>query len=127
MMMENSEKRKFKRGPLLLPIIYTMHEESKEGYITDLSGGGCRLYCYSPVPVKAGEPVEIFLNLKNSQDNISLKAIILRANPFNYNPDFRSKEEINYELGVKFISVNEKQQEAIENYTTMVLRRMKQG
>ncbi len=127
MMTEDSEKRKFKRGPLLLPIIYTLQAISKEGYITDLSAGGCRLYCYSPVPVKVDESIEIFLNLKNSQDNISLKAKILRVNRFNYNPDFRSKEEINYELGVKFLGVDERQQEAIENYTRMVLGRMKQG
>jgi c-di-GMP-binding flagellar brake protein YcgR len=126
MMMEDLEKRKFKRGPLLLPIIFTLGALSKEGYLTDLSAGGCRLYCYSPVPVQANEPIEIFLNLKNSQENISLKARILRANPFNYNPDFRSKEEINYELGIKFLRVNERQQEAIKNYTGMVLGRMKQ-
>lgn len=125
MMTEDSEKRKFRRGPLLLPIVYTLQAISKEGYITDLSSGGCRLYCFSPVPVKAGEPIEIFLNLKNSPDKISVKARILRANPFSYNPYFRSKEEINYELGVKFLSVDERQQEAIENYTGMVLGRMK--
>ncbi len=127
MTTEDSEKRKFKRGPLLLPIIYTMQAISKEGYITNLSAGGCRLYCYSPVPVKAGESIEIFLNLRNSPDNVSLKAKILRVNRFNYNPDLRSKEEINYELGVKFLSVDERQKEIIENYTRMVLGRMKQG
>jgi c-di-GMP-binding flagellar brake protein YcgR len=127
MMRKKSEKRKSKRGPLQLPVIYTKKAVSKEGYITNLSAGGCRLYCYSPVPVKSGEPVEVSLNLKNSKGNISLKAQIIRVNPFIYNPDFNNQEEINYELGVKFLSVNESQQEALENYTRMVLRRMKQG
>jgi len=126
-MTKDSEKRKFKRGPLPLPIIYTMHAESKEGYITDLSAGGCRLYCYSPVPVKINEPIEISLRLKNSKNYISLKAQIIRVNPFNYNPYFKNEEEINYELGVKFLNVNESQQEAIETYARMVLKRMKQG
>ena len=125
MMTEDSEKRRFKRGPLLLPIIFTLGGVSKEGYITDLSAGGCRLYCYSAVPAKADEPIEISLNLKNAQENISVKARILRANPFSYNPDFRSKEEINYELGIKFLGVNERQREVIENYTGMVLGRIK--
>ena len=40
MMAKDSEKRKLKRGPLLLPIIYTMHAVSREGYITNLSAGG---------------------------------------------------------------------------------------
>jgi hypothetical protein len=126
MMRKDSGKRKFKRGPLLLPVNYTLRAESKEGTITNLSAGGCRLYCYSPIPVKADEPIEIFLNLKNSKGPISLKAQIVRVSPFIYNPDLRSREEINCELGVKFLAVNISQQEAIENYTGMVLRRMKQ-
>jgi c-di-GMP-binding flagellar brake protein YcgR len=126
-MTKDSEKRKFKRGPLPLPIIFTLHAVSREGYITDLSAGGCRLYCYSPVPVKVDEPIEIFLALKNSKNDISLKAQIIRVNPFNYNPYFRSKEEINYELGVKFLSINESRREAIETYARMILGRMKQG
>jgi c-di-GMP-binding flagellar brake protein YcgR len=126
-MMKDSDQRKFKRGPLLLPVIYNFQAVSKDGSITDLSAGGCRLYCYSPDPVKSGETIDIFLNLKTSQDMISLKAQIVRVSPFLYNPDFGSQETINYELGVKFLKVNERQQEAIENYTRMVLRRMKQG
>ena len=127
MMTKDPEKRKFERGPLLLPIIFNLQAVSKEGYLTNLSAGGCRLYCYSPDPVKSGEPIDIFLNLKNSQDIMTLNAQIIRVNPFIYSPDFGSEETINYELGVKFLGVDERQQEAIENYTRMVLRRMKQG
>jgi c-di-GMP-binding flagellar brake protein YcgR len=125
-MKRDSERRKFKRGPLLLPITFTMNSVSKEGYISNISIGGCRLYCYSTFPVKKAERIEIFLRLKNSPDSIGLRAQIIRVNPFIVNPDFRGPEEINCELGVKFLSLNKSQKEALENYTTMVLSRMKQ-
>lgn len=126
-MTKDPEKRKFRRGPLLLPVVLTLQDVSKDGYIADLSAGGCRLYCYSPDPVKPGELIEIFFNLKNWQDVITLNAQIVRLNPFIYSPDFGSPETINCELGVKFLGVNKRLQEAIENYTQTVLRRMKQG
>jgi c-di-GMP-binding flagellar brake protein YcgR len=126
-MTENEEKRKFRRGPLLLPVIITLAGISREGSLTDLSAGGCRLYCYSPEPVRSGERIDIFLNLKNSQDMMTLNAQIVWVNPFIYSPDFGSQEAINSELGVKFLDVNERQQEAIENTTGIVLRRMKLG
>ncbi len=126
-MAKVSEKRKFPRGPLQIPVRCTLHKKSKEGYITDLSPEGCRLYCYSRVPVKVDESVKISLKLKNWQDTMSLKAQIIRVNPFDYHPYKGSKEEINSELGIKFLNVNESQREAIEDYTGMVLRRMKKG
>jgi hypothetical protein len=127
MMTKDPEKRKFRRGPLLIPVVLTLRAVSKDGFITDLSAGGCRLYCYSPDPVKSGELIEIFLNLKNWQDVMTLNAQIVRVNPFIYSPDFGSPETINCELGVRFLGVNERLQEAIESYTRMGLRRMKQG
>lgn len=126
-MTENEEKRKFKRGPLLLSVMITLEGISREGYLTDLSAGGCRLYCYSPDPVRSGEGIDIFLNLKNMQEIMTLNAQIVWVNPFIYSPDFGSREAINYELGVRFLEVHERQQEAIENYTGIVLRRMKLG
>jgi c-di-GMP-binding flagellar brake protein YcgR len=126
-MTENEEKRKFKRGPLLLPVIMTLEGVSREGFLTDLSAGGCRLYCYSPEPVRSGERIDMFLNLKNSQDIMTLNAYIVWVNPFIYIPDFGRQEAINYELGVKFLGIDERQQEAIENTTGTVLRRMKLG
>jgi len=125
-MKKFKERRKFKRGPLLLPVIFIINSVSKEGYLSDISIGGCRLYCYSDFPIVKDERIEIFLTLKNSPDSISLKAQIMRVNPFIGNPAFRGPEEINYELGVKFLRVNQRQKESLENYTRIVLKRTMQ-
>lgn len=124
MQKKGLEKREFKRGPLQIPVKYSINHTLRDGYMTNLSVGGCLLYCYSLFSIRAGEQVEISFNLKNSQDKISLKGEILRVDPFVYNPDYASREEINQALGVKFLILNEVQKQAIEGYTSMVLDRM---
>jgi c-di-GMP-binding flagellar brake protein YcgR len=96
-------------------------------HITDLSPGGCRFFCYAPVPVKIDETIKIYLKLKNWEDDIRMNAQIIRVKPFNYIPYAGSKEEINSELGVRFLKITEGQKKVIENYTKMVLGRIKKG
>jgi hypothetical protein len=121
------EKRQFKRGPLLIPVRYDMQSEAKKGYMTDLSEGGCRIYCYSPTPVQDNNPISVFFNLKNSQDNISVQGQIVRTAPF-IPPILREENtrDFNHELGIKFLDLTEKECQAIENFINMVPKGMKQ-
>ncbi|HMK64962.1 MAG TPA: PilZ domain-containing protein [Thermodesulfobacteriota bacterium] len=120
--METSdqEKRAFKRGPLLIPVRYEMQGEIKKGYMTDLSKGGCRLYCYSPTPVEENNPTALSFTLKNSADHISVIGQVVRASSF-IPPVFRGEatREFNYELGIRFLGLNEKQGQEVENFISL--------
>lgn len=126
MKLKSSEKREGKRAPLQIVMRYTMQKKSKKGYMTNLSEGGCLMYCYSPAPVQVNKPVKISFYLKNSLDNISVKSKVVRVTPFIRNTYDRYTEDINYMLGIQFLSLNQSHKEAIENYTRKVLNAIKQ-
>src|SRR5512135_1135387 len=125
--MTISEKRRYRRGPLLLPVTFTMNDVSKKGYLANISAGGCLLFCHFPLAIKVDQPLEITLKLKKSPEEVTLKARVVRTEPFVYNPDYGTKEEINKALGVMFLELDEARKRAIEEYTETVLERMKPG
>jgi hypothetical protein len=57
---------------------------------------------------------------------MTLAGQVTRVEPFIYNPDYGSREPINYALGIRFFNLNESQQQVIEAYTQRVLNNMKQ-
>jgi hypothetical protein len=124
--MTTTEKRQFKRGPLLLPVLFTASGVMNEGYLTNLSAGGCLVYCFSEFPLEVDHPVEIDFNLKNLPGDFILKGQLVRVTPFTYKPYLEFKEEINYELGIKFLKADEGQIRSIEQYIHTVLENMKQ-
>lgn len=123
--MQESEKRKFPRGPLQLPVSFTLHEITRKGYLTNLSAGGGLLYCYSLVPVNRHEPIEISFSLKNAPNDLALRCRVVRVTPFNYNPDYGNRPAVNYALGLEFLDVPEAQQRWIAWYVAQTLGRMK--
>jgi c-di-GMP-binding flagellar brake protein YcgR len=74
------------------------------------------MYCHSSTPVQLNEPVEISFNLKNSMDAIKVKARVVRVMPFE-----RSAQDVNYALGIEFLTIKEAQKKAIEHYTRQFL------
>ena len=111
-----AEKRQFKRGQLQIGIRYTMQRKSRKGYMTNLSEGGCLMYCHSSTPVQLNESVEISFSLKNSMDTIKVKGKVVRVMPFE-----RSAQDVNYALGIEFLTIKEAQKKAIANYTRQFL------
>ena len=123
--MTNEEKRQYKRGPLLLPVLFTLSGATHEGYLTNLSAGGCLLYCFSEIPLEVDHPIEIDFNLKNLPGAFILKGQLVRVIPFTYKPYLEFKEEINHELGIRFLNADEGQIRSIEGYIHTVLEYMK--
>ncbi len=121
MNQKSEQRREFKRGGLQRVILYNMRKISEEGYMTNLSKGGCLIYCYSPVPVQVNKQIEISFGLKNSSDIISLKGQIVRATKYN-----RGTNDYNYQLGIKFLRLTEKQGKAIENLVRRFLKDINQ-
>jgi c-di-GMP-binding flagellar brake protein YcgR len=113
---KGAEQRRVKRGQLQIGIRYTMQKKSKKGYMTNLSEGGCLMYCHSSEPVQLNEPVEISFSLKNSMDAIKLKGKVVRVMPFE-----RSASDVNYALGIEFLTIKEAQKKVIANYTKQFL------
>jgi c-di-GMP-binding flagellar brake protein YcgR len=113
---QGAEKRRFKRGQLQIGIRYTMQKKSRKGYMTNLSLGGCLMYCHSTKPVQINEPVEISFRLKNSVNTTKVRGKVVRVQPFE-----RSAQEINCALGIEFLGVKEVQKRAIENYIKQFL------
>lgn len=121
------EKRAFRRGPLLIPVRYEMKGEIRKGFMTDLSKGGCRLYCYSLTPIEENIPIALSFTLKNSSAVISVNAQVVRTSSF-IPPVFRGEDtrDFNHELGIKFLDLTGEQGQEVENFITMVLKSMKQ-
>jgi c-di-GMP-binding flagellar brake protein YcgR len=116
MIPKGAEQKRLKRGQLQIGIRYTMQKKSKKGYMTNLSEGGCLMYCHSSEPVQLNEPVEISFSLKNAMDTIKVKGKVVRVMPFE-----RSAQDVNYALGIEFLTVKEAQQKVIANYTKQFL------
>jgi c-di-GMP-binding flagellar brake protein YcgR len=121
MKQKGDEKRIFERGPLQIIVRYTMQKKSEKGYMTNLSKGGALMYCYSPNPVQVNEAVSISFRLKNSPDNIRLKGQIVRVTPYDIDTN-----DYNYQLGIKFLNLKEKQEQTIENFVRRILKNIKQ-
>jgi c-di-GMP-binding flagellar brake protein YcgR len=121
MKLKVREKRKFKRGPLQIPVYYTFQKKPEIGYMSNLSEGGCLMYCHSPAPVKINKTVEISFNLKNYPEPITLKARVVRSAPFVINA-----EDVNCLVGLQFLSLTPSQKEAINNYVRKALQALKQ-
>ena len=113
---KGAELRRFKRGQLKIGIRYTMQKKSKKGYMTNLSEGGCLMYCHSSEPVQLNEPVEISFSLKNSMDTIKVKGKVVRVMPFE-----RNAQDVNHALGIEFLAIKEAQKKAIANFTRQFL------
>ena len=121
-MNQNSQqKRKFKRGGVQGVIFFKLPDGSGEGFMTNLSKGGGLIYCYSPTPVQVNDPIEISFSLKNSPGNLRLKARVVRVTDFK-----RDSEEYNYQLGIEFLNLTDKQGQAIEALVDRYLQNIKQ-
>jgi c-di-GMP-binding flagellar brake protein YcgR len=113
---KGAEQRRFKRGQLQIGVRYTMQKKSKKGYMTNLSEGGCLMYCHSPESIQLNEPVEITFDLKNSMDEIKVKGKVVRVMPFE-----RRADDLNYALGIEFLTLKESEKKAIANFTRQFL------
>jgi Tfp pilus assembly protein PilZ len=102
------DKRKFIRGPLQLSIRYTLNKQPSKGYMTNISEGGCCIYCYSPTRIKKNDPITINFNLKDVNDYIVATGKIAWVMPF-----MRGQKDINYAVGIKFIDLEEEDKKAI--------------
>ena len=71
--------------------------------------------------MQVNEAVSISFKLKNSPDNIRLKGQIVRVTPYDIATD-----DYNYQLGIKFLNLKEKQEQAIENFVRRILKNIKQ-
>lgn len=124
--MTNSQNRQFKRGPLQLPVSFTLNEVAKEGYLSNLSAGGCLLYCYLPFAIKSNHPIELLLKLNIFPYPIKIIGHVAWVESFIYNPNYALKEEINYQMGIQFLDLDEGEKKAIDDYAGKVLERMRQ-
>ena len=113
---KGAEQRRFKRGQPQIGIRYTMQKKSRKGYMTNLSEGGCLMYCHFSEPIQINEPVELSFVLKNSMNAIKVKGRVVRVMPFE-----RSAQDVNYALGIEFLKIKEAQKKVIANYTRQFL------
>lgn len=116
------EKRKHPRGGLQVVVQYKLNDDLNNGYMTNLSQGGCLLYCTSQAPVQVGTPVEISFDLKNMSHHFLLKGLVVRVTSY-----YRGSEEYNHELGIKFLDVTEKEGKLIADYVQRFLENIRRS
>jgi hypothetical protein len=115
--MTDSDKRIYKRRNLQVPARFTIHGYSDYGYITNLSEGGCLLYCSLPDQLALYTPIGITLTFKNSPEEIKVKGIVVRGFPFSVRSNYEnSYDDINYELAIEFIELNDNQKDFISRH-----------
>ena len=74
------------------------------------------MYCYSSDPVQLNQTVTISFSLKNSMDAIKVKGRGVRVMPFE-----RSAQDVNYALGIEFLTIKETEKKAIAHFTKQFL------
>jgi c-di-GMP-binding flagellar brake protein YcgR len=119
---KDQEKRKFSRGALQVSARCRLKKSQIKCYMTNLSEGGCQIYCYSAAAVRSGDKIEISFNLNNAEEAFVVNGDIARAMPFN-----RGARDINHSLGVRFTSLTEKQKKAIISFIDRYLSDMRQN
>jgi len=122
MSKEDKDKRIFSRGALQVGARCRLKNRQRKCYMTNLSEGGCLIYCYSTAAISAGEILEIFFRLNNASEEIQVQGTVARVMPFN-----RGVKDINYALGISFTDLTEKQKKAIVNFTHQYLADMRQA
>ncbi|MCX5904994.1 MAG: PilZ domain-containing protein [Proteobacteria bacterium] len=118
---EVKKKRIFSRGALQVRARCRLKNRQRKCYMTNLSEGGCLIYCYSSAAISAGETLEISFRLNNASEEIVVEGTVARAMPFN-----RGTQDINYTLGIRFSDLAEKQKKAIVNFIHQYLADMRQ-
>lgn len=116
MKKDGKNKRIFKRGFLQLSVRCTLNRKALKGYMTNLSEGGCLIYCYSPDPIPMDAIARLTFNLKKSTDDIVVKGRVIRVMPF-----IRSGKDINYAVGVHFLELKKEHRKLIFNFIQKVL------
>jgi Tfp pilus assembly protein PilZ len=110
------DKRQFKRGPLQLGIHYTLNKQPGKGYMTNISEGGCFIYCYSPTRIKKNDRIKLTFYLKDADDYIVANGRIAWVMPF-----MRGQKDINYAAGIQFVDLEEEDKKAIAAFIRQVL------
>jgi c-di-GMP-binding flagellar brake protein YcgR len=118
---EVKKKRIFSRGALQVRARCRLKNRQRKCYMTNLSEGGCLIYCYSSAAIRAGETLEISFRLNNASEEIVVGGTVARAMPFN-----RGTQDINHTLGIRFSDLAEKQKKAIVNFIHQYLADMRQ-
>lgn len=118
---EDNEKRNFFRGALQVGARCRLKNRQRKCYMTNLSEGGCLIYCYSSTAIRAGEILEISFRLNKTAEEILVRGTVARAMPFN-----RGAKDINHTLGIRFTDLTEKQKNAIVNFIHQYLADMRQ-
>jgi c-di-GMP-binding flagellar brake protein YcgR len=118
---EDKEKRICSRGALQVGARCRVKNRQRKCYMTNLSEGGCLIYCYSTAAIRAGETLEISFRLNNASEEIRVQGTVARVMPFN-----RGVKDINHALGIRFTGLTEKQKKAIDNFTHQYLADMRQ-
>ena len=92
----DKEKRIFSRGALQVGARCRLKNRQRKCYMTNLSEGGCLIYCYASAAISVGEPLEVFFSLSNAAEEIHIKCTVVRVMPFN-----RGAKDINHALGIR--------------------------
>jgi c-di-GMP-binding flagellar brake protein YcgR len=117
---KDEEKRKCSRGALQIRARCRLKKSQKKCYMTNLSEGGCQLYCYSATALRSGGKIEISFTLDNAQEEFTVSGTVIRAMPFS-----RGAKDINHSLGIRFTDLTEKQKKAIVNFINRYLADMR--
>jgi c-di-GMP-binding flagellar brake protein YcgR len=117
---KDKEKREFSRGALQVSARCRLKKSQIKCYMTNLSEGGCQIYCYSATAVRSGSKIEISFNLNNAEEDFVVSGTVVRAMPFN-----RGARDINRSLGIRFTDLTEKQKKAIGNFIKRYLSDMR--
>jgi c-di-GMP-binding flagellar brake protein YcgR len=117
---KDKEKRKFSRGALQVSARCRLKKSQIKCYMTNLSEGGCQIYCYSATAVRSGGKIEISFNLNNAEEELAVSGTIVRTMPFS-----RGAKDINRSLGIRFTDLTEKQKKAIGNFIKRYLSDMR--
>jgi Tfp pilus assembly protein PilZ len=116
------EKRRFPRGGLQVVAQYNLEGFLNQGYMTNLSRGGCLFYCTSPAPIQIGTPLELSFDLKNTSHHFVVQGRVVRVTSY-----YRGTEDYNHELGVEFLNLSEREGKLIEDYVQKFLENVRRA
>jgi c-di-GMP-binding flagellar brake protein YcgR len=116
------EKREFPRGSLQISAHCRLKKSRIKCYMTNLSEGGCQIYCYSAAAIRSGDKIVIFFNLNNAEEEFEVSGAVVRALPYS-----RGAKDINHCLGIRFTDLTENEKRAIANFINRFLSDMRQS
>jgi c-di-GMP-binding flagellar brake protein YcgR len=119
---KDKEKREFSRGTLQTSARCKLKKSQIKCYMTNLSEGGCQIYCYSAAAISSGDKIEISFNLNNAEEAFDVSGTVVRVMPYS-----RGAKDINHCLGIRFTDLTGKQKKAIVNFINRYLSDMRQN